>query len=311
MEGRVEPDPLAVRRRFAGHLVGVGVEIGPGHVPFPVPPTVQVRFVDRWEPTENSSLFPELGDDPGFPRPDLVANLDVDRLGALADGSQDFVIASHIIEHLANPLAMIVDIHRVLRPRGLFVLLLPDRHKTFDQFRSATPLTHLVDEYRRDVREVDDEHILDFIIASIRASGDNRDFKVLLSERTPGEIDLHRRRSVHAHVWDMGEFQTLLEYSKSELGAGWEVVDVAEPGGEGTHGNEFGWLLARSDSSVRAGNPRKRRFRFPTDLNLGRSSRSDQVADVYRQQRRRISRLKSVDLGSVALSGYDSPPTFR
>ena len=86
---------------------------------------------------------------PGFPKPHIVSNLDIDLLGALADESQDFVIASHIIEHLANPLAMLVDIHRVLRDGGLLVLIVPDRHVTFDRSRQPTPLVHLVDEYER------------------------------------------------------------------------------------------------------------------------------------------------------------------
>jgi len=217
------------------------VEIGPGHVPFPVPESVTVRYVDRWEPTENSSLFPELGDDPGFPRPDIVANLDVDRLGAIPDQSVDFVIASHVIEHLANPLAMLVDIHRVLRPGGLLVLLVPDRHQTFDRHRPPTPLAHLVDEYERDVREVDDAHVAEFIIAT-EGPGDPDGSVVAV---TPEAIAIHRRRSVHAHVWDVDEFEEVLDYTRSELGSEWVVVDTMSPGAEGTYGDEFGWLLSR------------------------------------------------------------------
>ena len=243
------PDPLVVRRRFAARLVGEGIEVGPGHVPFPAPSGIKVRYLDRWEPTENSSLFPELGDSPGFPKPDMIVDLDADRLAGIDDGSQDFVIASHILEHLANPLAMLVDIHRILKPRGLLVLLLPDRHRTFDRDRAPTPLPHLVEEYQRDVREVDDEHVVDFIIGTIRASGDDRDRTVLVSERTPAEIALHRRRSVHVHVWDMGEFEQVLTYAADELGVRFDVVDTLEPGGAGTYGNEFGWLLARNEES--------------------------------------------------------------
>lgn len=236
---------LAVRRRFAGRLRGQGVEIGPGHAPFPVPSGVSVRYLDRWEPVENSALFPELGDQPGFPRPDIVANLDVDRLSALRDASQDFVIASHILEHLANPLAMLVDVHRVLKPGGLLVLILPDRRVTFDSERSPTSLEHLADEYRRDVREVSDEHVIEAIVAQVRFNGDIRDPTVLAAERTESEIDLHRRRSIHAHVWDMEEFNEVLGFSEHELGLSWKVLDTMPAGDPGSYGNEFGWLLAR------------------------------------------------------------------
>lgn len=238
-------DQLAVRRRFAARLSGRGVEIGPGHAPFPVPSGVSVQYLDRWEPVENSALFPELGDDPGFPRPDIVANLDVDRLSALPDASQDFVIASHILEHLANPLAMLVDVHRVLKTGGLLVLILPDRHVTFDSERPPTTLEHLAEEYRRDVREVTDEHVIEAIVAQVRFNGDVRDRKELAAERTEAEIDLHRRRSIHAHVWDMEEFGAVLRFSQRELGISWRVLDTMPAGDVGSYGNEFGWLLAR------------------------------------------------------------------
>ncbi len=231
-------DSLAVRRRFAQRLSGQGVEIGPGHVPFPVPDRVTVRYIDRWEPSENSSLFPELGDSPGFPPPDIVSDLDIDRLGGLGDQSQDFVIASHVIEHLANPLAMLVDIHRVLRTGGLLILLVPDRHRTFDRNRDPTPLAHLVDEYERDVREVDDAHVREYLNAT-------REVVDVPDDPTAENIAIHRRRSIHAHVWDTDEFKELMGYGADQLQLHWEVVDTMTSGERGSYGDEFGWLLAR------------------------------------------------------------------
>ena len=238
-------DTSTVRRRFASHLFGAGIEIGPGHVPFPVPAGVHVRYVDRWEPEENSRLFPELSETPDFPKPDVVSNLDVDRLSALDDRSQDFVIASHVIEHLANPLKMLEEMHRVIKPGGLLVLLVPDRHRTFDSTREPTPLSHLVEEYHGDTKEVDDAHVVDFVVGLLRSYGDERDLDELVSERTPEEIEHHRRRSVHAHVWNEQEFGEVLTFAADELGVRFEVVDHMESGGEGTHGNEFGWLFLR------------------------------------------------------------------
>jgi SAM-dependent methyltransferase len=214
----------------------------------------------------NSSLFPELGEAPGFPRPDIVANLDADRLASLADESQDFVIASHVLEHLANPIAMLLECFRVLRPEGLLVLLIPDRHKTFDRERSPTPLAHLIDEYRRDVREVDDAHILDFMVGTSRTLGDTRDTSLFSSELMAAEIALHRQRSIHAHVWNLREFDELLTYVTNELGLRWDVVDTMPPGAEGTHGDEFGWVLARP--KVDPVRKKRRRFSF---LQTGRT----------------------------------------
>ena len=209
--------------------------------------------MDRWEPGENNALFPELGGTSGFPEPDVVANLDEDRLGGLADRSRDFVIASHVIEHLANPLAMLVDIHRVLRPGGLLILLVPDRHRTFDRDRPPTPLSHLVDEYQRDVRSVDDAHITEFVLATRAHDGAPPGEEV-----TAEEITVHRRRSVHAHVWDAAEFTEVLDHAARQLGAEWEVIDTMAPGEKGTYGDEFGWLLARPGPGVPSGSGRRR-----------------------------------------------------
>jgi SAM-dependent methyltransferase len=249
-------DPQEVRRRFGARLRGVGIELGPGHVPFPVPEGVTVRYVDRWQPEDNRSLFPELGDEPGFPVPDVVVNLDTDRLSAFADQSQDFVIASHVLEHMANPLAMLVDIYRVLKPGGLLVLLLPDRHETFDREREPTPLLHLVDEYRRDVRVVDDAHIIDFMVGT-RAltkeiTGDARDMRLFSDDQLAAQIDLHRQRSIHVHVWDLDEFSVVMRYGAEELGLRWKVIDTMAPGAPGTYHNEFGWLLSRRAGMLRA-----------------------------------------------------------
>jgi SAM-dependent methyltransferase len=249
-------DPETVRRRFGARLVGAGIEIGPGHVPFPVPAGVTVRYVDRWRPEDNRSLFPELGEAPGFPVPDVLADLDADRLSAFADESQDFVIASHVLEHLANPLAMLVDIHRVLRPGGLLVLLLPDRHRTFDRQRPPTPLLHLVDEYRHDVRVVDDEHIVEFMLATnaltAEVTADTADVRAFYSEEMAAHIELHRQRSIHVHVWDRGEFEQVMRYANEVLDLRWRVLDTMAPGEPGTYDNEFGWLLARRAGALRA-----------------------------------------------------------
>src|ERR1700730_5819011 len=97
----VSPTPRGLLTRF---LSGSGVELGPGHHPMPIPfPGASVRYVDRWRPEENLALFTNLEAGATSPKPDIFSTLDVARLSALADESQDFVIASHILEHLADP----------------------------------------------------------------------------------------------------------------------------------------------------------------------------------------------------------------
>jgi SAM-dependent methyltransferase len=221
-------------------LNGSGVELGPGHHPMPIPyPGVSVRYVDRWQPEENLALFTNIEAGATFPKPDIVANLDVDRLSALDDASQDFVIASHLLEHLADPLTQISEIYRVLKPGAVVLVYLPDRRHTFDRKRAATPLDHLIADHRDRATVVSDEHIEDYL----------RKTDVWDSTWTPEQereqFELNRQRSIHVHCWSEDEFLPVLVHTIVEMGMQWELLDAVfvedVPGGF-----EFGFVMRRS-----------------------------------------------------------------
>jgi SAM-dependent methyltransferase len=249
----IEPDPsdltthTALRRLLARHAIGYGIEVGPGHQPFELPFVgSSVRFVDRWQPEENRELFPELGDLASFPVPDVVANFDTDRLHPIADASQDFVVCSHVIEHLAEPIGFLAEIYRVLRPGGIAIVLLPNRHRTFDRRREPTSLEHLIAEYQANVTDVDEDHLVEFLSNTIG-----------LPEE-PGELaealELHRNRSIHVHCWDEEEFVPVLRYAIEQCGMLWEFVDGLVTDDLGEEGFEFGFVLRRSTSPDRDAN---------------------------------------------------------
>ncbi len=41
----------------------------------------------------------------------------------------DFIIASHVLEHIANPLLALEQWKRILKPNGLIILILPWKEK--------------------------------------------------------------------------------------------------------------------------------------------------------------------------------------
>ncbi|HEY3842373.1 MAG TPA: methyltransferase domain-containing protein [Acidimicrobiales bacterium] len=242
-------DPSPVRTRLSEFLHGSGIELGPGHSPYaPLPHGTSVRYVDRWQPEQNSSLFRELGGDAHFPRPDVVANFDVDRLDDFPDQSEDFVICSHVLEHVANPIALLRDIYRVLRPGGTLLLLLPDRHRTFDSTRVPTSLAHLVVEFEKDVTEVDDLHIEEFLDHTNIGEGQTTSVPEDPEERR-ALFELHRRRSIHVHCWDQEEFVDVLTHGIECLGQQWEFLDGVSTVEGGPDGIEFGFVLQRGETS--------------------------------------------------------------
>jgi SAM-dependent methyltransferase len=82
----------------------------------------------------------------------------------IADASYDYVLSSHCIEHLANPLRGIAEWRRVLKPGGLLILVLPHRDGTFDHRRPVTQFAHLLADHAADMPESDLTH-LDEILA--------------------------------------------------------------------------------------------------------------------------------------------------
>ncbi len=230
-------EALGLLGRF---LAGDGIELGPGHNPFPLRyPGTAVRYVDRWKPDENEGLFPEVGEGANFPVPDIVTDLNVDGLSILDDASEDFVIASHVLEHLADPIAQLAEIHRVLRPGGVAMILLPDRRLTFDRARQGTTLEHLLADHAAGMQVPDDAHLEEFLIYT---EGWNNERDAAKRDAT---FEHHRLRSFHVHCWTQEEFLPVLRHSITAMNMSWELVDAMlvddVPGSI-----EYGFVLRRS-----------------------------------------------------------------
>ena len=98
-------DAMAVREALACGLSGFGLEIGAGASPFPVPPRCRVIYGDRL-------TYEQLVAEP-YPGqrlcdiviPDVLT--DFDTIENVADGSLDFLVACHVIEHTRNPIGSI------------------------------------------------------------------------------------------------------------------------------------------------------------------------------------------------------------
>ena len=56
------------------------------------------------------------------------------------DGSLDFVVSSHVLEHFYDPVAAIGEWLRVTRPGGYVFMIVPHKDRTFDKDRPRTLL---------------------------------------------------------------------------------------------------------------------------------------------------------------------------
>lgn len=116
---------------------GRGLEIGPGYNPFlPKAKGHRVESVDHAPAEALRRKYLALGQDvsrieevdyvwTGQPLDELVPH----------HGAYDFVLASHVVEHLPDPLGFLNACDRLLRPGGVLVLVAPDKRRCFDALR--------------------------------------------------------------------------------------------------------------------------------------------------------------------------------
>ena len=184
-------------------LRGNGIEIGAFHEPAPLPADAHVTYADVFTRAQAIELFPEV-DPSRMVDPTLIVDLDRTGLDSIGSDSLDFVIACHVLEHLANPLLAIAEIFRVLGPGGRAVIAIPDKRFTFDQPRPLTSFIHLWRDYMAHVPVSPDDHYLEFLCATTTwVAG-------LPPSQQNEHIQRARRRREHSHVWDSESFRETL-----------------------------------------------------------------------------------------------------
>ncbi|SEH07087.1 methyltransferase domain-containing protein [Candidatus Venteria ishoeyi] len=198
--------------RLAGYrlLRGDGLEMGAFNNPAQVPENCNMTYCDAVSREQALAYFPELT------RDDLVdvqhiCNLDTQGLSVFSDGQFDFVILNHVIEHVANPIKVIEELFRVIKPGGMVVISAPDKDFTSDKNRLLTSFEHLLQEYQDEVTAVSDEHYLDFL------KGVHPDTLKGTPEEIQGHIQNVRNRREHAHVWDSAHFSQFLSKTLKHL----------------------------------------------------------------------------------------------
>lgn len=120
-------------------------------------------------------------------------------LAAVAPESYDFVLSSHVLEHIANPIKALMEWMRVLRPGGILLLVVPHKDGTFDHRRPTTTLTHLIDDFNKDTGENDTTHLPEILalhdLSLDPAAGTREEFKARSLENA-------KNRCLHHHVFD-------------------------------------------------------------------------------------------------------------
>jgi len=84
---------------------------------------------------------------------------DATDLNEIQSEKYDFLLSSHVIEHVANPLKALNEWSRVLKKGGKLILVVPFKYTTFDRKRNFTTMSHLMDDFNQNLNEDDLTHL--------------------------------------------------------------------------------------------------------------------------------------------------------
>ena len=188
------------------YCLGKGLEIGgSAHNPFGLN-TLNVDFTDSMETKFKREEISRCG---SAMKVDIIAHGDNI---PLPDGSQDFVVSSHVLEHFPNPIKALLEWDRLVRPGGIIFMIVPHKERTFDKHHARTSLQHLIEDF-------------------------------LTNNKA-----LHNNPSGHDHCWITEDIAALVNWMMDTLHVKWEIAEVQDV--DDKVGNGFTIVIRKKGNRV-------------------------------------------------------------
>jgi predicted SAM-dependent methyltransferase len=211
-------------------LAGDGLEIGALHRPLKVPPQARVSYVDRMSVED---LVASYADDvAGKELVPVEVVDDGETLATVEDGSQDFIVANHFLEHTADPIGTIGNHLAKLRPGGVLFYAVPDKRYSFDFRREVTPLAHLIRDHEEGPEVSRREHYDEW---GLLVTGTEEERAAPNWPERGAEMARALEAedySIHHHAWTESAFLELLLHCQERFDVGIEIEAVARGGEE-------------------------------------------------------------------------------
>ncbi|MBI3418550.1 MAG: methyltransferase domain-containing protein [Proteobacteria bacterium] len=193
------------RKNLSTLCKGKGIEIGPGVTPQVLPgPGVDILYAEEksredWLKTYAYKLDKYEGDLNALPwdRYHLRTAFDL----PAEDGVLDFIFASHVLEHLVNPLGHLEHWLKKLKPGGLVAGILPNADASVDYQMFPSMLPTIALEYDR--RET---------------SPNLNHYRLMFGN--DAEKRMQEGRTLHVHFYNPRNFQDFISYAGGSLPIG-------------------------------------------------------------------------------------------
>lgn len=172
-------------------LQGEGIEIGALASPLEVPDNVKVRYVDRMSQEDLYRAYPVMSER-RIVHVDIVDNGET--LATIPDGSLDFIVANHFMEHCQDFLGTLRTHGAKLRKGGRLFYAIPDRNSTFDKNRPNTTFEHMVEDFQKGPEGSRLAHFREWVtlVENLQEPQASARVKALMDED----------HSIHYHAWD-------------------------------------------------------------------------------------------------------------
>ena len=206
-------------RRFCKISKGRGLEIGALSTPVVKRSEGEIYYADYF-PTESLLLtYKDVKLQDVVEVDFLLENISYREI-CKKTGTFDYVVASHVFEHIPNPIGWLRELSEILKPSGIISLAIPDKRHTGEYFRNETTLNQLLryDDENLDTPSIEqltdcvsnlfeidtiDTWILDS--TRIRAEKSKLDLPTIIQRANNGEyIDNH------CTAWTSESFRTTL-----------------------------------------------------------------------------------------------------
>jgi predicted SAM-dependent methyltransferase len=195
----------------------IGIEIGGPSLIFseenPLPVYSIVKSLDNvnfssdnfWSKIDEGNNF--IFNEKKMPGRQIIA--DAVDLSIIDDQQYEFIISSHVLEHVANPIKALMEWSRILKIGGALLIILPDRRYTYDRNRPLTTFNHILEDYINQVQEDDSTHLEEIV-----------QLHDLSNDGTVDTFEKHRERTLnnkvtriaHHHTFDMQLLISIAEF---------------------------------------------------------------------------------------------------
>jgi SAM-dependent methyltransferase len=132
---------------------------------------------------------------------------DATDLSGISDGTYEFLLASHVLEHVANPVKALREWRRILKVSGVMAIIVPDRRRTFDHKRPLTTLDHMLQDFESNTGEDDLTHLEECVTLHDYAMHDPCDGPTANRERCLNNLTY---RTLHHHTFSSDNLSGLL-----------------------------------------------------------------------------------------------------